>query len=61
MFQVQRLGGAKRDIPSTLPAIATEDWVPFAHAMTGFQQQAPQCSQHMLVWVAEQRVHGMLP
>ena len=54
MFQAQRLipgrarpvilhgyGGAKRDIPRTLPAIATEGWVPFAHAMTGFQQQEP--------------------
>ena len=54
MFQAQRLipgrarpvilhgyGGAKRDILRALPAIATEGWVPFAQAMTGFQQQAP--------------------
>ena len=46
MFQAQRLtpGRARPVIlhgPRTLPTIATEGWVPFAHAMTGFQQQAP--------------------
>ena len=34
-------GGAKRDIPTTLPVIASDGWVPFAHAMVGYQQQAP--------------------
>ena len=49
MFQAQRLvpgcarpvilhgyGGAKRDIPKTLPTIASDGWVPFAHAMVGY-------------------------
>ena len=61
MFQAQRLvpgrarpvilhgyGGAKRDIPRTLPVIAPEGWVPFAHAMVGYQQQAPAwCSEDL--------------
>ena len=54
MFQAQRLvpgcarpmilhgyGVAKRDTPKTLPVIAPDGWVPFAHAMVGYQQQAP--------------------
>ena len=54
MFQAQRLipgrarpvilhgyGGAKRDMPKTLPTIATDGWVSFAHAVTGFQELAP--------------------
>ena len=49
MFQAQRLmpkctqpvvlhgyGGAKRDIPRTLPRLAEEGWVPFAHAMVDY-------------------------
>ncbi len=54
MFQAQRLvpgcarpvilhgyGGAKRDIPKTLPTIAADGWVAFAHAMVGYLQQSP--------------------
>ena len=51
MFQAQRLvpgcarpvilhgyGGAKRDIPRSLSTIASDGWVPFAHAMVGYLQ-----------------------
>ena len=54
MFQTQRIlpgrtrpvilhgyGGANRDIPRTLPTIASEGWVPFAQAMTGYRDLAP--------------------
>ena len=54
MFQAQRLapsctrpvvlhgyGGAKRDIPRTLPGLAEEGWVPFAHAMVGYLDRLP--------------------
>ena len=54
MFQAQRLnprytrpvilhgyGGAKRDIPRTLPGLAEEGWVPFAHAMVGYLDKLP--------------------
>ena len=54
MFQAQRLvpgftrpvilhgyGGAKHDIPRTLPQLAVEGWVPFAHAMVGYLDQLP--------------------
>ena len=54
MFQAQRLnprftrpvilhgyGGAKRDIPHTLPGLAEEGWVPFAHAMVGYLDKLP--------------------
>ncbi len=54
MFQAQRLvpgcarpvilhgyGGAKRDIPHTLPRLAVDGWVPFAHAMVGYLDQSP--------------------
>ena len=54
MFQAQRLlpgctrpvilhgyGGAKHDIPRTLPLLAVEGWVPFAHAMVGYLDQLP--------------------
>ena len=54
MFQAQRLtpkctrpvvlhgyGGAKRDIPRTLPRLAEEGWVPFAHAMVGYLDRLP--------------------
>ena len=34
-------GGAKRDIPRSLSAIASDGWVPFAHAMVGYLQKAP--------------------
>ena len=54
MFQAQRLtpsctrpvvlhgyGGAKGDIPRTLPCLAEEGWVPFAHAMVGYLDRLP--------------------
>ena len=54
MFQAQRLnprftrpailhgyGGAKRDIPHTLPGLAEEGWVPFAQAMVGYLDKLP--------------------
>ena len=54
MFQAQRLnprftrpvilhgyGGAKRDIPHTLPGLAKEGWVPFAHALVGYLDKLP--------------------
>ena len=54
MFQAQRLlpgftrpvilhgyGGAKHDIRRTLPLIAAEGWVPFAHAMVGYLDKLP--------------------
>ena len=54
MFQAQRLvpgytrpvilhgyGGAKHEIPRTLPQLAVDGWVPFAHAMVGYLDQLP--------------------
>ena len=54
MFQAQRLtprytrpvilhgyGGAKRDMPRTLPRLAEEGWVPLAQAMVGYLDQLP--------------------
>ena len=54
MFQAQRLvpgytrpvilhgyGGAKREIPRTLPQLAADGWVPFAQAMVGYLDQLP--------------------
>ena len=54
MFQAQRLvptftrpvilhgyGGAKHEIPRTLPRIAQEGWAPLAHAMVGYLDKLP--------------------
>ena len=54
MFQAQRLnprfsrpailhgyGGAKREIPHTLPSLAKEGWVPLAHALVGYLDKLP--------------------
>ena len=54
MFQAQRLipgytrpvilhgyGGAKHEIPRTLPQLAADGWVPFAQAMVGYLDQLP--------------------
>ena len=62
MYQAQRLlpnkarpvilhgyGGAKREIPSTLPLIAREGWVPLAEAMLGCEDRPPQSSGNDLL------------